>query len=67
MSALRSELEQRNPELEDTTSGDSREEITISNDGETRVFTHSTSVLEYGYGAKGEVNYPALTLAYARV
>ena len=52
----KAELEQRNPELEDTTSGDSREEITISNDGETRVFTHSTSVLEYGYGAKGEVN-----------
>ena len=50
------ELKQRNPELEDADGDDRPDEITISVDGDSRVFTHSTAVLEYGHGAEGEVN-----------
>ena len=50
------ELERLNPELEPTHSDGKLDKIEISVDGDTRVFTHNTSVLEYGHGAKGEVN-----------
>lgn len=50
------ELARLNPELKQANSGDTQDEITISVDGDDRTFTHSTSVLEYGHGAKGEVN-----------
>ena len=50
------ELERRNPELERAAGDDGSDEITISVDGDTRVYTHSTAVLEYGHEATGEVN-----------
>jgi len=50
------ELEQLNPELKKLNNNGTQKEITISVDGDTRVFTHSSSILEYGRGARGEVN-----------
>ena len=50
------ELEQRNPELERSDTDGRPDEVTISIEGDTRVFTHTTAALEYGYGAEGEVH-----------
>ncbi len=50
------ELERRNPEIKNVDTKDGKERITMSVDGNTRTFIRHCSALEYGHGARGELN-----------